>query len=132
MSGGAKAIKIPIVVAAIISLLAVPAYSQGMGKKGGEGGLPPKTSQRSMKRPIKLRWTEFQRPNSLTILGARPARLTLRRQRASQLSKDSQRGPGGRRTGLAGRIGLAVKAESARSRRSAAYLARFLSGALGC
>ena len=36
MSVGAKLIKIPIVVAAIASLAAtLPAYSQGMGKKGG-------------------------------------------------------------------------------------------------
>ncbi|MGO8911995.1 MAG: hypothetical protein ACLQDM_22075 [Bradyrhizobium sp.] len=53
MSGGAKAIKIPIVVAAIISLLAVPAYSQGMGKKGGRGGPPtenkPKIDEKAYK-----------------------------------------------------------------------------------
>ena len=35
MIGGAKAIRIPIVVAAIVSLATLPAYSQGMGKKGG-------------------------------------------------------------------------------------------------
>jgi hypothetical protein len=35
MTGGAKAIKTPIIIAAIISLLAFPAYSQGLGKKGG-------------------------------------------------------------------------------------------------
>jgi len=35
MSGGAKAIKISIVVAAIISLATLPAYSEGMGRKGG-------------------------------------------------------------------------------------------------
>jgi hypothetical protein len=36
MTGGPKAIKMSIVVAAIMSLLALPAYSQ-MGKKGGRG-----------------------------------------------------------------------------------------------
>jgi hypothetical protein len=37
MSGAAKAIKIPIVVAAIVSLLTLPAYAQGLSKKGGRG-----------------------------------------------------------------------------------------------
>ena len=42
MSVGAKLIKIPIVVAAIASLAAtLPAYSQGMGKKGGSHAPPP-------------------------------------------------------------------------------------------
>jgi hypothetical protein len=53
MSSGAKAIKVPIVVAAIISLIAVPAYSQGMGKKGGRGGPPteshPKVDEKAYK-----------------------------------------------------------------------------------
>ncbi len=40
MSGGAKLIKIPIVAAAIISLASLPAYSQGMGKKGGSHAPP--------------------------------------------------------------------------------------------
>lgn len=39
MSVGAKAIRIPIVVAAIVSLATLPAYSQGMGKKGSHA--PP-------------------------------------------------------------------------------------------
>jgi hypothetical protein len=53
MSGGAKAIKIPIVVAAIISLATLPAYAQGMGKKGGRGGPPaenhPKIDEKAYK-----------------------------------------------------------------------------------
>ena len=53
MTGGAKAIKIPIVVAAIISLLTLPTYAQGMGKKGGRGGPPaenhPKIDEKAYK-----------------------------------------------------------------------------------
>ncbi len=53
MSGGAKAIGIPIVVAAIISLATLPAYSQGMGKKGGSHAPPaearPKVDEKAYK-----------------------------------------------------------------------------------
>lgn len=53
MTGGAKAIKIPIVVAAIISLLALPAYAQGMGRKGGSHAPPgearPKIDEKAYK-----------------------------------------------------------------------------------
>ena len=57
MSGRAKAaklaVKLPIVVAVILSLLALPAYSQGMGKKGGRGGPPaeskPKVDEKAYK-----------------------------------------------------------------------------------
>jgi hypothetical protein len=37
MTSGAKAIKTPIVVAAIVSLLTIPAHAQGHGKRGGGG-----------------------------------------------------------------------------------------------
>ncbi len=40
MTGGARTIKIPIVVAAIISLATLPAYAQGMGRKGGSHAPP--------------------------------------------------------------------------------------------
>ena len=40
MIGGARAIKTSIVVAAIVSLASLPAYSQGMGKKGGSHAPP--------------------------------------------------------------------------------------------
>ena len=53
MTGGAKAIKIPIVVAAIISLLTLPAYAQGMGRKGGSHAPPaenhPKIDEKAYK-----------------------------------------------------------------------------------
>jgi hypothetical protein len=53
MTGGAKAIKIPIVIAAVVSLLALPAYAQGLGKKGGRGGPPvenhPKIDEKAYK-----------------------------------------------------------------------------------
>ncbi|MGB9116643.1 hypothetical protein [Bradyrhizobium sp.] len=53
MSGGAKAIRIPIFVAAIISLLALPAYAQGLGKKGGSHAPPaearPKVDEKAYK-----------------------------------------------------------------------------------
>jgi hypothetical protein len=40
MIGGTKAIKALVVAAAIISSLTLPAYSQGMGKRGGGEGRP--------------------------------------------------------------------------------------------
>ena len=53
MTGGAKAIKLPLVVAAIMSLLTLPASAQGMGKKGGRGGPPaenhPKVDEKAYK-----------------------------------------------------------------------------------
>ena len=53
MSGGAKAVKLPIVVAALISLLTLPAYAQGMGKKGGShapaGESHPKIDEKAYK-----------------------------------------------------------------------------------
>jgi hypothetical protein len=41
MIGGTKAIQVLIMVVAVISALAVPAYSQGLGKKGGGYAGPP-------------------------------------------------------------------------------------------
>jgi hypothetical protein len=53
MGGGARAIKMPIAVAAIVSLVAFPAYAQGLGKKGGRGGPPvenhPKVDEKAYK-----------------------------------------------------------------------------------
>ncbi len=53
MSGGAKAIKIPIVAAAIISLATLPAYAEGMGRKGGShaprGEARPKIDEKAYK-----------------------------------------------------------------------------------
>jgi hypothetical protein len=47
MIGGTKAIKTLAVAAAIISSLTLPAYSQGMGKRGGgEGGSGPPVDNR--------------------------------------------------------------------------------------
>ena len=40
MTGGAKAIRMPLLVAAIISLLTLPGYAQGLGKKGGSHAPP--------------------------------------------------------------------------------------------
>jgi hypothetical protein len=53
MTRGAKAIRMPMVVAAIVSLLAVPAHAQGMGKKGGSHAPPaearPKIDEKAYK-----------------------------------------------------------------------------------
>ncbi len=53
MIGRAKAIKISIVVAALVSLASLPAYSQGMGKKGGSHAAPaegrPKIDEKAYK-----------------------------------------------------------------------------------
>jgi hypothetical protein len=53
MKDGAKAIKVPIVVATIVALLAVPAYAQGLGKKGGRAAPPaenhPKVDEKAYK-----------------------------------------------------------------------------------
>jgi hypothetical protein len=53
MSGRTKAIKIPIVAAAIISLATLPTYAQGMGRKGGSHAPPgearPKIDEKAYK-----------------------------------------------------------------------------------
>lgn len=53
MTDGAKAVGVLIVVAAIISLTTLPAYSQGLSKKSGRGGPPtesrPKIDEKAYK-----------------------------------------------------------------------------------
>jgi hypothetical protein len=53
MTGGAKAIRMSVVVAAIISLPTLPGYAQGLGKKGGSHAPPaearPKIDEKAYK-----------------------------------------------------------------------------------
>ena len=88
MSGGAKAIKIPIVAAAIVSLLTLPAYSQGMGKKGGRGGPPAENHPKIDEKAYKAALDRIPTPSRHTIPGARPASPNLRRQPASPINND--------------------------------------------
>jgi len=53
MTGKAKAVGTALVVAASVSLLTLPAYPQGMGKKSGRSGAPaenhPKVDEKAYK-----------------------------------------------------------------------------------
>lgn len=63
MSGGAKAIGTSVIVAAMISLLALPAYSQGLGKKGGRGGgLPAESHPKVDEKAYKAALDRIQTP----------------------------------------------------------------------
>jgi hypothetical protein len=87
MSGAAKAIKIPIVVAAIVSLLTLPAYAQGLSKKGGRGA-PAESHPKIDEKAYKAALDRIPTPNRGTIPGARYVLPSQRKQRASRISND--------------------------------------------
>ena len=86
MTGKSNANRIMLVAAAIVSLLALPAHSQGIGKKGGRSGPPAENHPKVDEKAYKAALDRIPAPSRDTIPGAKCAQLNLPRHLTNQIS----------------------------------------------